>query len=136
MAQSGKSRLRKKQGSLLSAESMGGVNAGKGFDFQTRYTACRLPAWLLETAFHQLFYEGTGDIDVRYTEGSRVERIHIQVKDHEVAWAEFKKVIASFRALDAGHAGLYKCFILVCPSLSSKLRPVETGLSRLKNAKT
>jgi hypothetical protein len=135
MVQSGKARPRKKPGSLLSPESMGGVNAGKGFDFQTRYTACRLPTWLLETAFHQLFYEGTGDIDVRYTEGSRIERIHIQVKDHEVAPAEFKEVIASFRSLDAGQAGLYKCFVLVCPSLSPKLRPIETGLSRLKNAK-
>jgi hypothetical protein len=136
MAGSPKPRgTKKKAGSLLSAEAMGGINAGKGFDFQTRYTACRLPAWLLEAAFHQLFYEGTGDIDVRYTHADRVERIHIQVKDHEVAPAEFKKVIAHFRRLDREQAGLYKCFTLVCPTLSSKLRPVETGLSRFRSAK-
>jgi hypothetical protein len=125
----------KKAGSLLSAEAMGGINAGKGFDFQTRYTACSLPVWLLEAAFHQLLYEGTGDIDVRYTEAGRVERIHIQVKDHEVAPAEFKKVIAGFKRLDEGQSGLYKCFTLVCPTLSSRLRPVETGLSRFRSAK-
>src|SRR6202142_4039479 len=120
MAGSPKPRgTKKKAGSLLSAEAMGGINAGKGFDFQTRYTACRLPAWLLEAAFHQLFYEGTGDIDVRYTHADRVERIHIQVKAHEVAPAEFKKVIAGFRRFDAEQAGLYKCFTLVCPTLSS-----------------
>ena len=128
-------RTRKKPVSLLSPESMGGINAGKGFDFQTRYTACSLPVWLLEAAFHQLFYEGTGDIDVRYTRDDRTERIHIQVKDHEVAPAEFKKVIADFRRLDSGQIGLYKCFTLVCPTLSSRLRPVETGLSRFRSAK-
>ena len=48
-------------GSLLSPESSGGVNAGKGFDFQTRYAACHVPVWLLETAFDQLFFEGTGE---------------------------------------------------------------------------
>ena len=41
-------------GSLLSLEAMGGINAGKGFDFQTRYAACGVPRWLLETTFHQL----------------------------------------------------------------------------------
>jgi hypothetical protein len=127
-------RTKKKAGSLLSAEAMGGINAGKGFDFQTRYTACRLPAWLLEAAFHQLFYEGTGDIDVRYTQADRVERIHIQVKDHEVAPAEFKKVLAHFRRLNTEQVDLYKCFTLVCPTLSSKLRPIETGLSRFRSA--
>src|SRR5215510_4745303 len=97
-------------GSLLSPESMGGITADKGFDFQTRYAACKLPVWLLETAFHQLFYEGTGDIDVRYTESGQSSRIHIQVKDHEVTLAEFKEVIEYFRTLDAGMQGIYKCF--------------------------
>lgn len=128
-------RSRKNIGSLLSPESMGGINAGKGFDFQTRYTACRLPGWLLEGAFHQLFYEGTGDIDIRYMEDKRSERAHIQVKDHEVAPPEFKKVIAHFRGLDKAQGGLYKCFTLVCPTLSAKLRAVETGLSRFRKAK-
>jgi len=61
-----RNRTQKTRGSLLSPESMGGITAGKGFDFQTRYTACHLPVWLLEGAFHQLFFEGTGDIDIRY----------------------------------------------------------------------
>src|SRR5579884_4109211 len=87
-------RTKKASGSLLSPESMGGITAGKGFDFQTRYTACHLPVWLLEAAFHQLFFEGTGDIDIRYLESGHSVRVHIQVKAHEVAPAEFKKVIA------------------------------------------
>jgi hypothetical protein len=88
-----------------------------------------------QAAFHQLFYEGTGDIDIRYKESGKSSRIHIQVKDHEVPPAEFKGVIAYFRQLDSGMPGAYTCFTLVCPSLSPKLRPIETGLARLRNAK-
>src|SRR5260370_28491769 len=76
--------------SLLTPEAMGGLVAGDGFDFQTRYAACNVPLWLLEAAFHQLFFEGTGDIDIRYTEAGKSSRIHIQVKDHDVSPAELK----------------------------------------------
>ncbi|MGD9902807.1 MAG: dsDNA nuclease domain-containing protein [Vicinamibacterales bacterium] len=122
-------------GSLLSPESTGGITAGKGFDFQTRFAACQLPVWLLEAAFHQLLYEGTGDIDIRYQEGGTSSRIHIQVKDHEVSPAEFKESLAHFQRLDADLPGVYKCFSLVCPGLSPKLRPIETGLARFRNVR-
>jgi hypothetical protein len=123
-----------KPGSLVSPEAMGGINAGKGFDFQSRFAACHVPVWLLNEAFHQLFYEGTGDIDVRYRENGKSTRIHIQVKDHEVAPTEFKESLAHFRDLDSGMPGVYTCFTLVCPSLSAKLRPIESGLARYRNA--
>jgi SMODS-associated and fused to various effectors sensor domain len=122
-------------GSLLAPEAMGGINAGKGFDFQTRYTACNVPLWLLEAAFHQLFFEGTGDIDIRFTEAGKSSRIHIQVKDHDVSPSELKSVIEQFSLLDSTHPDGYKCFNLACPSLSSTLRPVETGLARFRGAK-
>ena len=130
-----RARTSSRKASLLSPESMGGITAGKGFDFQTRYAACQLPLWLLENAFHQLFVEGTGDIDIRYVEAGRSARIHLQVKDHEVAPAEFKEVLKHFGQLDTELPGVYKCFTLVCPSLSPKLRPIETGLSRFRKAK-
>src|SRR4051812_6006491 len=106
-------RTPSRKASLLSPESMGGITAGKGFDFQTRYAACQLPLWLLENTFHQLFVEGTGDIDIRYAEAGRSARIHLQVKDHEVAPAEFKEVLKHFRQVDTGLPGVYKCFTLV-----------------------
>jgi hypothetical protein len=130
-----KSPRKARPGSLLSPESMGGITADKGFDFQTRYAACHVPMWLLEAAFHQLFYEGTGDIDISYRESGQSSKSHIQLKDHEVAPSEFKQVIVYFQSLDAGMPGVYKCFKLVCPSLSAKLRGVETGLARFRNAK-
>lgn len=122
-------------GSLLSPQAMGGINAGKGFDFQTRYAACNVPLWLLEAAFHQLFFEGTGDIDIRFTEAGKSSRIHIQVKDHDVQPGELKTVIEQFNRLDLELPNTYKCFNLVCPSISATIRPVETGLARFRGAK-
>ena len=88
-------------GSLLSPDAMGGLNAGKGFDFQTRYTVCHLPIWLQDGSFHQIFTEGTGDIDIRYVENGKSTREHIQTKDHDVTSSEFKEVVEVFRVIDA-----------------------------------
>jgi hypothetical protein len=129
------SKSKARPGSLLSPEAMGGITASKGFGFQTRYAVCQLPVWLLDPAFHQLFHEGTGDIDIRFQEGERSSRIHVQVKDHNVAPAEFCEVIAQFQKRDAEFAGIYTCFTLVCPSLSENLQSIESGLARMRNAK-
>ena len=58
-----------------------------------RFAAGHLPVWLLEEAFHQLFFEGTGDIDIRFTEAGKSSRIHIQLKDHEVSLGELKSAV-------------------------------------------
>lgn len=121
--------------SLLSAAAMGGIIAGEGFDFQTRYAACGVPLWLLEAAFHQLFFEGTGDIDIRYMEDGKSSRTHLQVKDHDVQPGELKEVVEQFSRLDAAMPDMYKCFTVVCPSLSPTLRPIEAGLARFRGAK-
>ena len=62
MAGSKRSKV-KNPASLLSPQAMGGIVAGDGFDFQTRYAACHLPIWLLD-GLHQLLFEGTGDITI------------------------------------------------------------------------
>ena len=121
--------------SLLAPAAMGGIIAGEGFDFQTRYAACGVPLWLLEAAFQQLFFEGTGDIDIRYVEGGKSSRTHIQVKDHDVQPGELKEVVKQFSLLDASMPDTYKCFTVVCPSLSPTLRPIESGLARFRGAK-
>jgi len=113
---------------------MGGIVAGDGFDFQTRYAACHLPIWLLD-GLHQLLFEGTGDIDVRFLKSGVSTRVHIQVKDNEVSLSDLKKVIKHFHAIDSGlPPGTYKKFALACPLLSPKIRPIETGLARLRGA--
>src|SRR3546814_20939347 len=113
--------------SLVSPTAMGGIVGGKGFDFQTRYTVCHLPLWLQDGAFHQVFSEGTGDIDIRYIENGKSTRKHIQTKDHEVSPSEFKEVIEAFRSFDARMTGVYKQFTLAGYSLSAQLRYVKHG---------
>src|SRR5258706_6837832 len=72
---------RTRSGSLLSPESTGGITAGSGLDFQLRYVVCHLPLWLRQDEFYQLFFEGTGDIDVRFSGQPTSSRRHIQIKD-------------------------------------------------------
>jgi SMODS-associated and fused to various effectors sensor domain len=133
-AMASRKKAKKSSASLLSPGAMGGIIAGEGFDFQTRYAACHLPIWLLD-GLHQLLFEGTGDIDVRFLRGGLSTRVHIQVKDHEVSLGDFKKVIAHFRAVDQEFPpGTYKQFTLACPALATKVRPIETGLTRLRGA--
>jgi hypothetical protein len=137
MATKDKPNTRKpaRAGSLLSPEATGGLIAGGGLDFQLRYVACHLPRWLQQGQFHQLFFEGTGDIDVRFTDNGTSSRKHIQVKDHEVAPAELLAAIKQFQNTDAGMPGVYQSFTLACPALSSTVRPVEAALARFRGAK-
>jgi hypothetical protein len=72
MAGSGKRRRGQpapSRGSLLSPEATCGITAG--FHFQTRYAAYHLPLWLKEENFHQPFFEGTGDIDIRFVDAGQ-----------------------------------------------------------------
>lgn len=129
-----KKRKAPRSGSLLSPEAMGGLIAGGGLDFQLRYVVCHLPLWLRHGQFQQLFFEGTGDIDVRFSGGSASSRKHIQVKDHEVSPAELQSAIEQFQRSDAGMPGVYQSFTLACPSLSPAVRPIETALARFRGA--
>jgi hypothetical protein len=127
-------KSRSQPGSLLAPEATGGIIAGRGFDFQTRYAACYVPVWLLKEAFQHLLFEGTGDIDAHYTEAGKDTRLHIQVKDHEVTATELKSVLQQFVKTDTDHADTYRCFTIVCPSVAAALRPVVNGLVRLRGA--
>ncbi|MBI1826036.1 MAG: SAVED domain-containing protein [Planctomycetes bacterium] len=44
-------------------------------------------------------------------------------------------MIDHFQIVDSGLPGVYRHFTLACPSFAPKLRPVETGLARFRNAK-
>lgn len=124
---------RRTGGPLLSPQALGGIVAAGGFDFQDRYTVCHLPIWL-QHGLLQVFSEGTGDIDVRFAREDAETRLHFQVKDHEVGPTELREVMNAFATIDAQMPGVYQRFTLVCPSLSSTLRPLERGLARFRNA--
>ena len=131
---SGEHRAEQHPGSLLNEEAMGGIRGGKGFDYQDRYTACHYPEWSLKEGFDQLFVEGAGDVDLRFKTPNAVWREHIQIKDHEVPPVELREVIGAFRSRDEGMPGAYQRFVLASPSLSAKVRPLETALARYRGA--
>src|SRR5712692_8308202 len=80
-------------------------------------------------------FEGTGDIDVRFNDADGSFRTHIQVKDHDVDPSELQDVVRRFHRLDSELPDVYRQFTLACPSLSVRIRSIETGLARLRNAK-
>jgi hypothetical protein len=121
-------------GSLLSPKAIGGIVGSGGYDFQTRYIACHYAEWILDKNFVSLMNEGTGDVDLRFREGSREWKHHVQVKDHEVAPAELREVIENFVECDSNFSGEYAKFILACPSLGATVRSLETSLIRLRGA--
>ncbi|MGC2325410.1 MAG: SAVED domain-containing protein [Candidatus Sulfotelmatobacter sp.] len=118
--------------SLLSPQAMGGDQRGRRLRLSNALRGVRDPPM---AGFQQLFFECTGDIDIRYVEGGKSSRTHIQVKDHDVQPGELKEVIEQFRRLDTAMPGTYKCFTVVCPSLSPTLRPIESGLARFRGAR-
>ena len=126
---------RKKPASLVSPSAMGGIIGGGGYDFQSRYIACRIPEWLGDLTFTQVFHEGTGDVDVEFGNSKKRRREHIQVKDHPVTTKrEFKEVINAFVGIDQGMPGAYNCFTLACPSLGPTIQPLEKALKRYRDA--
>lgn len=122
-----------KSASLTAPAAMGGIIGGGGYDFQTRFIACHIPEWLAQTAFTQVFHEGTGDVDVEFGNSKRHEREHIQVKDHQVKTkSEFKHVIETFIGFDQRMPDAYKRFTLACPSLGPEITKLKTGIERLR----
>lgn len=119
------------QETLLSPSMTGGITGGKGYDFQTRYIVCHFPEWTKNPAFVSLVHEGTGDVDLRHERNGATTIIHIQIKDHEVTPAILREAIETFVRVDTQFAGIYKKFILACPSLSASIRSIENGLQRL-----
>jgi len=124
-----------KSASLVSPSAMGGIIGGGGYDFQSRYIACRIPEWLADLTFTQVFHEGTGDVDVEFGNSKRRRREHIQVKDHPVTTkGEFMDVVSTFADINQGMPGAYHRFILACPSLGPTIQPLEKALNRYRDA--
>lgn len=131
----GEPRVEENPGSLLNEEAMGGIRGGKGYDYQDRYIVCHYPEWSLREGFDQLFIEGTGDVDLRFKTPKAVWREHVQIKDHQVTPAELRKVVEGIKRRDEGMRGVYQRFVLVSPSLSKRVRPLEEALVRFRGGR-
>src|SRR5215472_8562875 len=65
----------------------------------------------------------------------RTENPLASTLDHDVQPAELRYVIEQFHRMDTELPGTYRCFTLVCPTLSPTIRSIETGLARLRGAR-
>ena len=119
--------------SLLAPQSTGGINAQSGFDFQHYYVLINKPRWLSRDGFTSLIQEAAGDVELKlFVPGKGFRREFVEVKDHPITPSEFWDEIRRFEVLDRKSPGTYHNFLLVAPSLSKKLQPLENGLARLR----
>jgi len=119
--------------SLLSKQSMGGINGGKGFKAQDAYICIKVPTWFDDPDFSMLLNEGSGDIDVRFQRGDRDERHYYQVKDHLVDRAGFAEVVLQFKTKhDADQA--FSRFVLAAGGLHKDVKSFQAALERVRDA--
>ena len=118
--------------SLVSPKGMGGIYGGDGYTFQDRYIVCNIPKWIADSKFQKLMSEGTGDVDVVFSEKRSHFYDHIQVKDHLVTNAEFADVIKTFAEIDKGTNKVYRNFVLACPLVSKEIKSLNEKLNRYR----
>lgn len=128
---------RKSGGVLTSPAGMGGLDSGGGHDFQARYIVCHLPEWLGQPGFKEIFHEGTGDVDIRYSDLHGENRHHIQVKNYDggLKLADFQKVLDGFDFYDRKMPDVYQRFTIACPSIHADLQPLQRFLERVRKGK-
>ena len=112
---------------------MGGLDGGEGYDTQERYIVCRSVKWAHQKGFSGLWVEGMGDVDVLYEDLTEPYGEHVQVKNHNVPNAEFRKVVEGFIAWDTKRKDFYRKYILACPSLSNDAEKLRRALGRLRS---
>ncbi|SFP80413.1 dsDNA nuclease domain-containing protein [Parafilimonas terrae] len=120
--------------SLLHSVAMGGIIGSNGYTFQDRYIVCHIPKWLSDPQFLHLMNEGTGDVDIVYTDGTQYYYDHIQIKDHKVTPGEFAEVIKGFTKIDLDTGKSYRSFVLASPALSQQINSLADALDRYRNA--
>lgn len=119
--------------SLLSKQSMGGINGGKGFKAQEAYICIKIPGWFADPSFSRILNEGSGDIDIRFERDGQVERHYYQVKDHLVDKSEFRAVLEQFKQKHEADAEFNR-FILVSGGLHPSIKSFQVALERVRRA--
>lgn len=117
---------------LISPQAMGGIHGGDGYTFQDRYIVCHIPIWLMDPKFVKLMPEGSGDVDVVFSENRKHFYDHIQVKDHYVRNGDFIAAVKTFSDFEQTTGKAYRKFILTCPSVGPDVKSFNEKLSRYR----
>ena len=120
--------------SLLERESTGGDIASGGLSFQEAIVLSYLPMWLAKNSFASFSYEMMGDSEAKFfTPECEVIELY-EMKEQTVTPNLFWNEIDRFRRLDEGCPDTYRHFYFMCTGLSTKLRPLENMLQRIRGA--
>ena len=121
--------------SLLDREATGGEIAEGGFSFQRNVLLTYIPRWLAQEGFSALTQETYGDIEAKfYDPGRGYVKEFVEAKNHPVMPTEFWKEIGRFQAMAIGSPGTYEWFTLVSSGISDALKPLVSGLRRLRGS--
>ncbi|MEI7027542.1 hypothetical protein [Paenibacillus sp. y28] len=119
--------------SLLEPQSQGGDTADSGFEFQNNMILCKLPFWLSFEGFDSIIREATADFEVKFFAPSDgIYREAVEAKNHRITPGEFWGEISRFMELDEGSPGTYSKFTLCCSEISDELKPLISGLRRVR----
>ena len=113
--------------SLLDPKYMGGLNAAKGFRFETSYILNRIQTWVSSgvEAFQQ---ETWCDVELFLLSGSR--RL-IQIKDHTVSRAELTEVLNEFSLRDRTFK--YEQYVIASAGLAPSVEKLARQLERYRS---
>jgi hypothetical protein len=119
--------------SLLEDESRGGDTGEGGIAFQGEVVLSYIPRWLRMEGFTSMVRESIGDTEAKFfVPGRQYRKEFLEVKNHQVAPAEFWEEIDRFRKVDAGAPNEYQWFTLASAGISQSIHPLIHGLRRLR----
>jgi tetratricopeptide (TPR) repeat protein len=113
--------------SLLDPKYMGGLNASKGFRFETAYILNRIQCWL--SADVESFQQETwSDVELFLASGGRQL---IQIKDHTLTPAELAEMLDDFSVRE--HAFKYEQYVIASAGLSKSVDKLARQLERYRS---
>ena len=127
-----KNKKTKPATTLISPQAMGGIHGGDGYSFQDRYIVCHIPVWLADPKFVKIMPEGTGDVDVVFTDGRKHFYDHVQIKKHPVDNSEYSAVVKTFSDFDKTTDRVYRKYTLTCPTVSPQVKSFHEKLNRFR----
>ncbi len=112
--------------SLLDPKYRGGLNASKGFRFETAYILSRIQSWLSSDveSFQQ---EAWSDVELFLASDTR--RL-IQIKDHVLSRTEFNEVIDNFSVRE--QAFKYEQYVIASAGLATPVDKLARQLERYR----
>jgi tetratricopeptide (TPR) repeat protein len=114
--------------SLLDPNYMGGLDASKGYRFETTYILSRIQSWLSSSDLKSFQQETWSDVELFFASGARQL---IQIKDHALRPSELVEILAQFRKRE--QAFRYEQFTIASAGLAPSIEKLNRQLKRYRN---